>query len=191
MSLEFAYGLDGASSSSIKDFPLDTQGTASTGYNVGISGLTAPGAYYAKKGDVVFLTAGKLQKTYNVASPKAVGVVEGFEFTGLVPQGTLQPGASYAAANVYPFSSAQDTTKYPNGLAKVRIETDSVYRAPVKAGQTVTNAMIGGSYNISIDAATGDQSVDTSLSTNVVFKVVDTDTRNNKLFVIMASNNTF
>jgi hypothetical protein len=182
MAFEFAYALDGSSISTIKDFPLDTVGVASSGYNVGIANTTKP-----KRGDCVFLNAGKLRKQYDVVTPKAVGVIEGFEFLGLA-----DAGSTYAATNASSTFEGTNTTKFPNGVAKVRIETDSVYRVSPKSGQTVTASLIGGSYNIFVDTANGnDQLIDITASTNSVVKVVDVDLAKNKLYVIMATNNTF
>lgn len=181
MAFEFAYALDGSSVSTVKDFPLDTVGTSSAGYNVGIANTTKP-----RRGDCVFLVAGKMRKQYDVATPKPVGVIEGFEFTGLADTGL------YAATNASITADAVNTTKFPNGVAKVRVESDSVYRISPKTGQTVTAAMIGGSYNIFVDTANNnDQQIDTTLSTNACVKVVDVDLAKNKLFVMMVSNNTF
>lgn len=182
MAFEFAYALDGSSISTIKDFPLDTLGTASAGYNVGVANTIK-----ARKGDCVFLNAGKLRRQYDVVTPKAIGVVEGFEFLGLADAGT-----TYAATNSSFTFGGIDTVKFPNGVAKVRIETDSVYRVSPKNGQTVTAGLIGGSYNIYVDTANNnDQQIDITLSTNSVVKVVDVDIAKNKLYVIMATNNTF
>jgi hypothetical protein len=182
MAFEFAYSLDGGAVSTIKDFPLDTVGVSSSGYNVGIANTIKP-----RKGDCVFINAGKLRKQYDVVTPKAVGVVEGFEFLGLA-----DVGSTYAATNSSFTFGGIDTVKYPNGVAKVRIETDSVYRVSPKSGQTVTAGLIGNSYNIFVDTANNnDQSIDITLSTNSVVKVVDVDIAKNKLYVIMATNNTF
>lgn len=154
MSFVFAYNLDGSNTSVVNDFPLDT----ATNYKTaGTNGVT--------KGDLVFLNAGLLRRTNNVASPKASGVLEGTEFLGLVAQG--QP---YAATNSSFTASAVDNTLYPNGVGKIRRDTTAVYRVPVKAGQTATNANIGVSYGISLDAA-GDQTVDLTNVTNLLVKI--------------------
>jgi hypothetical protein len=183
MAFEFAYALDGSTVSNIKDFPLDAVGVSSSGYNIGIANTTKP-----KKGDCVFLVSGKMRKQYDVATPKPVGVIEGFEFTGLAQAGDYAATAANAGFAV----SALDTVKYPNGVAKVRIEADSVYRISPKAGQTVTAGLIGGSYNVFIDTANNNnQQIDITASTNAVVKVVDVDIAKNVLFVMMVSNNTF
>lgn len=189
MALEFAYSLDGSSVSNVKDFPLDAGGTASSGYNTGISGLTGTNPYFPKKGDLVYLNAGLLRKSYNVASPKASGIIEGFEYTGIGQAASATNPNNYAAANASNTSSVTNTTKYPNGIAKVRIESDSVYRIPVNAG-TAGNANVGNSYNVVLDT-TGDQKIDLTLSTNPVFKVVDYSPDGKTAFVMMNTNTTF
>lgn len=181
MAFEFAYSLDGSAISSIADMPLDTIGTSSSGYNAGIANTVKP-----QKGDCVFLSGGKIRKQYDVAAPKALGVIEGFEFLGLANNG------DFAATNSSFTSGATDTTKYPNGIAKIRIEGDSVYRVSPKSGQTVATSNIGNGYNIFVDTANNNnQLIDITLSTNPVVKVVDVDLKNNKLFVVVATNNSF
>lgn len=178
MPFEFAYSLDSSAVSAIKDFPLDTV----TNYQNGV------GTNGYKKGDLVFLNAsGLIARSKDAASNKAIGVLEGLTFTGLVQQG--QP---YAATNSSFTASVTDTTKYPNGLCKIRIESDSVYRVPVKSGQTATNANLGVAYCISQDA-TGDQTIDITKTTagQTLVKVVDYSKDGKFVFVIMASNTTF
>jgi hypothetical protein len=171
MALSFAYSLDGSGLSSIQDFPLDTVSNYQSG--AGTNGF--------KKGDMVSLNAsGKTIRT-KAADTKSIGVVEGFEFTGLVAQG--QP---YAAARASWNDSAQDTTKYPNGVVKVRVETDSVYRVPYTGGTPI----IGTAYAIVLDAA-GDQKLNVASVVNPLLKVIDVDTATTMAYVIMASNNTF
>lgn len=171
MAFEFAYALDGAAVSTIKDFPLDTLANYQSG--AGTNGF--------KKGDLVSLNAsGKIIRT-KAADTKAIGVVEGFEFTGLVAQG--QP---YAATRASFTDSAQDTSKYPNGVVKIRVESDSVYRVPVSGSAPV----LGTAYAIVLDAA-GDQKVNQASVVNPLVKVVDYDASKNVAFVILASNNTF
>jgi hypothetical protein len=173
MALQFAYSLDGSGISSIQDFALDTNATYKTG-----SGTNDP-----KKGDLVALNAGGKLIRANAASTKAIGVLEGFEFLGLVAQG--QP---YAAARASWNDSAQDTTKYPNGVGKVRVEGDTVYRVPISG--TASSVIVGGAYNIILDAA-GDQKLNQALQTVPLLKVVDVDVANAIAFVTMSSNNTF
>lgn len=178
MAFQFAYSLDGASVSTIKDFPLDTLANYQSG--AGTNGYT--------KGDGVLLSSGLLRRQANVASPKIIGVVEGFEFMGLVAQG--QP---FAATNAAQGTSATDTTRFPNGVAKIRIESDSVYRIPVYqtgAVTTATNAHLGGSYGLGLTAA-GDQQVDLNNSTNLAVKIVDRSDDGKTVFAIVASNTTF
>lgn len=171
MAFEFAYALDGAAISTIKDFPLETLANYKSG----------AGTNDWKKGDLVSLNAsGKIIRT-KAADAKAIGVIEGFEFTGLVAQG--QP---YAASRASFLDSAQDTTRYPNGVVKVRIESDSVYRVPV----TGSAPTLGTAYAIVLDAA-GDQKVNQASVTNPLVKVVDYDATKNVAFCILASNSTF
>lgn len=175
MAFQFAYSLDGSAVSNVKDFPLDTLANYKSG----------AGTNDVKKGDGVLLNAGLIRRQANVASPKIIGVVEGVEFTGLVAQG--QP---YAATNSSFTASATDTTRYPNGVVKVRIESDSVYRIPLKTGQTATNANVGVAYGLSLDAA-GDQTVDITNVSNLAVKIVDISKDGKTAFVIVNSNNTF
>lgn len=171
MAFQMAYSLDGSGVSSIQDFPLDTLANYQSG--AGTNGY--------KKGDLVSLNAGgKIYRT-KAADVKAIGVIEGFEFTGLVAQG--QP---YAATRASWNDSAQDTTKYPNGVVKVRVETDTVYRIPYTGGTPV----IGTAYAIVLDAA-GDQKLNVASVVNPLVKVVDVDTATTMAYVTMASNNTF
>lgn len=159
MAFQFAYTLSGnASGSVVKDYALDTAG------NYGTGGV--------KKGDLVFLSAGLLRKTQaGTATGTSLGVIEGQEFTGLVAQG--QP---YAAVNSSFTASVTDTTKYPNGVGKVRADKGGVvYKVPVRqagAVQTATNAHVGSNYNIILDA-NNDQQVDLNLQTASHVKIVD------------------
>lgn len=153
MAFVFAYALDGNGASPVADLALDTLVNYKT---AGTNGVT--------KGDLVFLNAGLIRRTNNVASPKASGVLEGTEFVGLVAQG--QP---YAATNASNTASAVSTTLFPNGTGKVRRDPAAVYRVPVNSG-TASNANVGVSYGIALDAA-GDQKVDLTNTTNLVVKV--------------------
>lgn len=173
MAFSFAYSLDGSAVSNVKDFALDTVANYQAGS--GTNGY--------KRGDLVALSAaGKITRA-NAASTKAIGVVEGFEFTGLVAQG--QP---YAAVRSSFNDSAQDTTKYPNGVVKVRVESDSVFRLPISG--TASSVIIGQAYAIILDAA-GDQKLNQASQANPLVKVIDVDVANAWAFVTNASNNTF
>jgi hypothetical protein len=173
MALQMAYSLDGSGISSIQDFALQTVALYQAG--AGTNGY--------KKGDLVALDAtGKIIRV-NAGSTKAIGVVEGFEFLGLVAQG--QP---YAATRASFNDSAQDTTKYPNGVVKVRVETDTVYRVPISG--TASSVIAGTAYAIILDAA-GDQKLNQASVVNPLLKVVDVDVPNAIAYVTMASNNTF
>lgn len=165
MAFQFAYALNGDGTGVIKDFPLDTLANYGTGG--------------AKKGDLVFLSGGKLRRTLAAtATGTSAGILEGQEFTGLVAQG--QP---YAAANSSFVADATNATKNPNGVGKVRFDkTASVYKVPVKAGQTAAPANIGLSYNIFVDA-NNDQQADLSLTTVPHVKVVDYTTDGKFVFV--------
>jgi hypothetical protein len=155
MAFQYAYSLAGDSTSVIKDYPLDTTANYGTGG--------------AKKGDLVFLSGGKLRRVLAAtATGTSLGLLEGQEFTGLVAQG--QP---YAAANASFVANAVDATKNPNGVGKVRSDKAmGVYKVPVKAGQTAAPANIGVSYNIFVDA-NNDQQADLSLTTVPHVKVID------------------
>ena len=168
MAFVFAYSLDGNHANIIKDYPFDTLANYKTG--AGTNG--------AKKGDLVFLNAGKLRRNV-VTTGAALGVLEGQEFTGLVAQG--QP---YAATNSSFTAESVATTKYVDGVGKVRIDKSSVYRVPVKTGATASVANIGGSYAISLDAA-GDQSVDIAVTTTPAVKVLDITPDGKTLFVTL------
>lgn len=178
MAFQFAYSLDGAAVATVKDFPLDTLANYQSG--AGTNGY--------KKGDGVLLSAGLVRRQANAASPKIIGVVEGFEFLGLVASG--QP---YAAVNSGQTFQGTDTTKYPNGVAKIRIESDSVYKVPVfQTGAVVTaaNSHVGGSYGLGLTAA-GDQQVDLNNTTNLAVKIVDRSLDGKTVFVVVASNASF
>lgn len=153
MAFQFAYSLDGDGASVSKDMPLDTLA------NYGTGGV--------KRGDLVFQSAGLLRKVQvATASGSAVGVLEGQEFTGM-------GGGIYAAVNSSFTASAINTTKNPNGVGKVRNnKSDSVFKVPVKTGQTAANANLGIAYGIFIDA-NNDQQVDLTNTTNTFCKVLD------------------
>lgn len=175
MAFSFAKSLDAYPISNIMDFPLDTP----TNYIGGV------GTQGATKGDLVYLSSGLLRRTQNVATPKAIGIIEGLEFNGLIAQG--QP---YAAVNTAQTASVTNSTLYPNGMAKVRVESDSIYRVPLKSGQTATNANIGGQYGIA-QGASGDQTVDLTQVTNIVVKVVGFSADAKTVFCVLATNTTF
>lgn len=155
MAFQHAYSLAGDSTTVVKDYPLDT--TA----NYGTGGV--------KKGDLVFLSSGKLRKVLAAtATGTSLGVLEGQEFLGLVAQG--QP---FAATNASFTADATNATKNPNGVGKVRPDKAiAVYKVPVKSGQSALPANIGMSYNIFVDA-NGDQQADLSLVTVPHVKIVD------------------
>jgi hypothetical protein len=156
--LEFAYSLNSEQAGVIKDFPLDTLANYKT---AGTNGVT--------KGDAVQLVSGLVRRAAAAASPKAFGVVEGIEFTGLAQGGT------YAATNASQTASVNDTTKYANGVVKVRVDSDSVYRIALNSG-TLAPANIGTAYDLVLDAA-GDQKL--ALTTvNAQAKVIDYTTKN-------------
>lgn len=168
MAFEFAYTTDGTSVGIVKDFPLDTLENYKNG--TGTNGV--------KKGDLVVLNNGLVRRA-DAKATAALGVVEGTEFTGLVAQG--QP---YAATNSSFTAEAIDKTKYPNGVVKVRYHANAVYRVPVKAGQTATNANIGNLYGIATDAS-GNQTVDLTSTTNTVVKVIDVSKDGKTVFVTL------
>lgn len=158
MAFVFAYSLAGEANGVVKDYALDTAGNYGTGG--------------AKKGDLVFLSSGLLRKTQAATGTgTSLGVLEGQEFMGLVAQG--QP---YAATNSSFTAQATSTTKYPNGVGKVRADKAlAVYKVPVRqagAVQTATNAHVGSSYNIILDG-NNDQQVDLNLQTASHVKIVD------------------
>lgn len=175
-SFEFAYSLDGSAVATIKDFPLAAAATYKSG----------AGTNDATRGDLVALSAGTLVRAIATTS-KAIGVLEGLEFTGLVAQG--QP---YAATNVATTSKIVGDARFVNGIGKIRIEGDSVYRTSPKSGQTAAQSMVGTAYAIFLDAA-GNQTIDTSVANPATsqVKVVDVDTVRNLLYVVVASNNSF
>src|SRR5881392_2745833 len=118
MAFQYVYSLDGDNISSISDLPLDTAANYKVTAGAGTNGVT--------KGDLVFQTAGLLRRN-GTATGAGIGVLVGQEFLGLVASG--QP---YAAVKSSFLDSASDTTRYPNGVGKVRIDKASnVYRVPV------------------------------------------------------------
>lgn len=164
MAFVFAYSLDGNYANIIKDFPLDTAA------NFPVADQ--------KKGTLVNQTAGLLRKM-GAASGTSVGVLEGGEFTGLA-------GAPYAATNSSFTAEHIATTKFVNGVGKVRIDKSSVYRVPVYqtgAVVTATAAHIGGSYAINL--ATGDQQVDLNVTATPSVKVVDRTPDGKTVFVTL------
>jgi hypothetical protein len=158
MAFVYVYSQDGDTANVIADQALDTASNYPNG--TGTNGVT--------KGDLVFLASGLLKRAaVATASGSALGVLEGTEFTGLVAQG--QP---YAATNASGTASATNTTLFPNGVGKVRMDKSScVYKVPVKSGQTAANTNVGVAYGIAVDA-TGDQTVDLTNTTTTHVKVV-------------------
>jgi copper(I)-binding protein len=93
--------------------------------------------------------------------------MDGGEFTGLA-------GSPYTATNASFTASATDTTKYPNGIGKVRMDKAAVYKVPVSQASgvvTATTANIGLSYAILVN--TNDQQVDLNTTTTPSVKVID------------------
>lgn len=171
MAFQFAYSLDSNPNQVIKDFPLDTIANYKTG----------AGTNDAKKGDVVFQSAGLLRRSV-ATTGTALGVMEGQAFLGLIAQG--QP---YAATNVAFQAEAVDVALNPNGVGKVRMDKAAVYRVPVAqtgATQTATNAHLGGSFALFLDAA-GDQRVDLNVTTTPAVKVIDRSSDGKTLFVVL------
>jgi hypothetical protein len=171
MAFTFAYTLDGSTTSVVKDMPLDTVANYKTGAGTGD----------AKRGDLVFTSSGQLRRSI-ATTGTAYGVLEGQEFLGLVAQG--QP---YAATNSSYTAEAVASTKYPNGVGKVRIDKAAVYKVPVNQGgatQTATNANINVSYAIILDAA-GDQKVDLNTTTTPAVKVIDYTKDGKSVFVTL------
>lgn len=154
MAFQFAYSLDGDGTNVVKDYSLDTPA------NYGTGGM--------KRGDLVFLSSGLVRKaTAATASGTGLGVAEGGEFLGLAAGGT------YAAVDSSFIASSINKTKNPNGVVKVRADkTGCVYKAPLKTGQTATNANIGVAYGIFVDA-NNDQQVDTTNVSATLVKVID------------------
>lgn len=172
MAFVFAYSLDSNHASVVKDFPLDTAANYKTG----------AGTNDNKKGDLVFQSAGLLRRNI-VTTGAALGVLEGGEFTGLIASG--QP---YAAVKSSFMDEATDTVLNPNGVGKVRTDkSSSVFRvgtAQTGAVQTATNAHIGLSYAIYLDAA-GDQTVNLNVTTTPAVKVLDRSADGKTLFVTL------
>lgn len=170
MAFVYAYNLPATGFGVVVDLPLETL----TNYKnaVGTNGFT--------KGDAVTTVAGLLKRSKDDATAnKITGVLEGIEFLGLADGGT------YAATNASFNASAIDTTAFPNGVGKVRMDSNAVYRVPVKAGQTAANANLQVSYGLSQDAA-GDQTVDlTNITTNVKVKVIGFTKDGKSVFVTL------
>lgn len=167
MGFQFAYSLDGNHANIIKDFPLDTAA------NYGTGGV--------KKHDLVAQTNGLLRKV-GAAGGAGLGVIEGQEFLGLVAQG--QP---YAATKASFLDEASNVGLNPNGVGKVRLDKSSVYRVPVAqtgATTTATNAHLGGSYAIFLDA-NQDQQVNLNVTTTPSVKVIDRSEDGKTLFVTL------
>lgn len=159
MAFTYAYSLGGGMST-IVDYPLETVANYKNGVTR-TNGVT--------KGDPVLLVSGLLKagKDGATATVKILGVLEGVEFKGLADGGT------YAASSASFGSHVLDATNFPNGVGKVRIDNDAVYKLPTKATQTLANANVGVSYGIFQDTTTGDYQMDTgSTTTNVLVTVV-------------------
>jgi hypothetical protein len=167
MAFVFAYSLDGDNGKPVTDLPLDTAANYKTS---GTNGVT--------KGDLVFQSGGLLRRN-GATTGTAIGVLEDTEFTGLIAQG--QP---YAATNSSFTASATNTATFPNGIGKVRLDKSNVYRVPVKSGSTATNANIGVSYAISVDA-TGDQTVDIATTTTPAVTVRERSADGKFVFVTL------
>lgn len=168
MAFQYAYTLDGGDSPNVKDLPLDTLGNYGTGGQ--------------KKGDLVLQSSGLLRRV-GTAGGAGVGVLEAGEFTGLVAQG--QP---YAATNTAQIASVVDTTRYPNGMGKVRSDKACVYKVPVYQGgatQTATNAHLSNSYAIQTNGTTGDQSVDLNVTATPSVKILDRTADGKFVFVTL------
>lgn len=152
MSFVFAYGLDGNSTQSINDMPLDSV------ENYGEGG--------PKKGDLVALVDGLLQRATDATdAADVVGVYEGGEFLGLA-QGNI-----YEAVNSSFTFEGINEDKFPNGVGKVRQDkTAAVYKVPVLEDQDALTAGIGDEFGIAI--VDGEQFVDLEAATAVV-KVED------------------
>jgi hypothetical protein len=184
MALEFARTLDGSDGMQIQDFALDTWAVAAAGYNQGITGNSAA----PKKGDLVYLSAGKLRRCADAAGQEPIGIIEGFEFVGLGGPATATNPVDNSAVNAAFTASVTDTTRYPNGVAKVRTANNAVYRIPVVTTAGLAN--VGIAYGITV-AATGDQSLDLTETTNTVVKVVDYSKDGKTAYVVPVTNPTF
>ena len=171
MAFVYAYSINGNHAEPISDFPLDTV----TNYK------TSVGTNNAKKGDLVFQSSGLLRRAI-ATTGASLGVLEGQEFTGLIASG--QP---YAATKASFLDEASNTTLNPNGVGKVRTSKQAVYKVAVNTAGAVdlaTNAHLGGSYTIALDAA-GDQTVDLNTTTNACVKVVDFTPDGKHVFVTL------
>lgn len=173
MAFIMAYSMTGDLASPIKDLPLDTN----TNYLNGASGVTAP-----KKGDLVMMTASGLVKRCKAGAIGAgnaiIGVLESKEFMGLVAQG--QPNA---AVNSSFASEALNTTKFPNGVGKVRMDKQVVYKVALKAA--AADPVLNLAYGIAVDGTTGDQTVDTADTTNTYVTIVDYDATSKMCWVTL------
>jgi hypothetical protein len=174
MAFEYAYSLDGVIAPLVKDLPLDTLSNYQN----------ATGTNGVKRGDLVFIdgTSGLVKRTKAGAGILATGVIEGKEFLGLVAQ-----GQDYAAVNASFTAQSLDTTRNPNGVAKVNIDKTTVWRVPASAAASAAN--VGKSYGIT-NAASGDQTVNLADTTNTVVKVLDYITKNGVNYVYVTINST-
>lgn len=164
----YSYTLPGDATSVVVDLPLDTL----TNYKnaVGTNGYT--------KGDAVTTAAGLLKRSKDGATPpKITGVLEGIEFLGLADGGT------YAATNASFNASAIDPVAFPNGVGKVRMDSNAVYRVPVRTG-VAANANLQVSYGLFQDA-TGDQTVDLANVANAQVKVIGFTKDGKSVFVTL------
>lgn len=129
----------------------------------------APNAGYTpKKGDIVKLngTGEVIVGTAGAADTAVLGVCEGGNFTGLVP-GT--PVVS---------------TNNPGSIAKVRVDSASVYRIPLKAAGATP--VVGTKYGTIL--VSGDFQLDTAVvAAGAIYKVVSYDSVTRDVFVAIDS----
>lgn len=151
MALVFSYNTQADAASVVKDFPK-------------ASAYGTPNRFI--KGDLVALSSGELVRA-SATSTSVVGIVEGWEFTGL--QATSSGAGTETVANASQTADVVANTKYANGLGKVRIGTTNIFRIPVKGGVT---AVVGQTGGVAVDGTTGDQTYD-SAATGKPLTVVD------------------
>lgn len=167
MALVFAYGLDGDSPGSLKDFtPAQAGDTDATNTSA------AAGVYAAHKGDIVAFNDQNRVAGAVVAATSVIGVCEGGNFLGLATGGT------YAAT-----SAMTGTNSQKSAIAKVRTAYNAVYRI----NYTGTDPVIGSSHPFKI--VSGDYQLDTAdtVGSTKLLKVVDVDTVNKNAFVTIAN----
>jgi hypothetical protein len=169
---------------------LGVQATA-----VGATGVvTLSAATNIAAGTVIYFGTALGSLTANTPYYVSSGAANGTSITvtALSAPETALSGVTTASSQTIAVYAALNP-KFPFGVAKVRVESDSVYRIPVnQAGtiKTATQAHVGQSFQLVLDSA-GDQTLNLNATANGTFKVVDVSKDGKTAYVIISSNASF